>query len=343
MLESILGPSHPETTQQVSHAARLALENGDLNTACKFFLYIIESNERRNQTYTATEYASQLAHLLLNVFLNFPENLQNIDNLAALLIGALDLLQEGAVKTYERLASGSKSTEPTASYFESQVKHHSKVKWLSEIVETFMAFLRILIDQKMTDKQEKDLQRIVSKTLAMRNHKAALKFNIEPELFRIAVFGGESSTSTLYFYQEDFFPDVRILGLLLQCGGEVNCQDSMCGDTPLHFSLDCPTPNPKIVSILLETGAHVDLSNNNGVTPYVLMARNPQLGSPFQYVTLKCLSAQVVARFGIPYHGQVPQDLENFIPLHGTARTTRLPAKKSKIVPGAVLVSSKNT
>lgn len=343
MLENILGPSHPETTQQVSHAARLALENGDLNTACKLFLYIIESNERRNQTATATEYASQLAHLLLNVFLNFPDNLGTIDNLSGMLIRALALLQEGALKTYDRLASGTTTTEPTASYFESQVKHHSKVKWLCEIVETFMAFLRILIDQTFSDKEERDLKVIISRMLALRSHKAAAKFNIEPELFRIAVYGGESSSSTLYFYQEDFFPQERILNYLLQCGGHVNCQDSMCGDTPLHFCLDCPTPNQEILSILLEAGGHIDLSNCSGVTAYTLMARNPQLGSPFKYITLKCLTAQVIARQGIPYIGQVPQDLESFVPLHGTTRTTRVKLKKLKGNPAATYVSSKNT
>ena len=326
----------------MSHAARLALENGDLNTACKLFLYIIESNERRNQTVTASEYASQLAHLLLNVFLNFPENLSSIENLPVLLTSALSLLREGALKTYDRLASGSTSTEPTASYFESQVKPHSKVKSLSEIVETFMAFLRILIDQKLTDKQESALRVVISKTLALRGHKAAAKFNIEPELFRIALYGGEAS-STLYFYQEDFFPEPRILNYLLECGGDVNCQDSMCADTPLHFCLDCPSPNQHILEVLLQAGAHIDLSNYNGITPYTLMLRNPQLGSPFKYMTLKCLVAQIVAKLGIPFAGHVPRDLESFITLHGPARSPRAHARKSKENPCAMYVSSKNT
>ena len=80
---------------QVSHAARLALERGDLTVACKLFLYIIESNECRDHTITATEYTSQLADLLLNVFINYPENLAAIEKFPDLLLAALELILTG--------------------------------------------------------------------------------------------------------------------------------------------------------------------------------------------------------------------------------------------------------
>ena len=64
--------------------------------ACKLFLYIIESNEYRDHTITATEYTSQLADLLLNVFLNYPENLSFIENFPDLLLAALELILTGS-------------------------------------------------------------------------------------------------------------------------------------------------------------------------------------------------------------------------------------------------------
>ena len=63
--------------------------------ACKLFLYIIESNECRDHTITATEYTSQLADLLLNVFINYPENLMSIENFPDLLLAALELILTG--------------------------------------------------------------------------------------------------------------------------------------------------------------------------------------------------------------------------------------------------------
>ncbi len=81
----------------MSHAARLALERGDLSVACKLFLYIIESNEMRDHTITATEYTSQMADLLLNIYINYPQNLSNIDNFAELLLAALELILIGEI------------------------------------------------------------------------------------------------------------------------------------------------------------------------------------------------------------------------------------------------------
>ena len=159
----------------------------------------------------------------------------------------------------------------------------------------------------------------------LRNHKAAAcKFNIEPELFKIAVFGGQSASSTLYFFQEELFPETQILELLIKCGANVNCQDTVCGDTPLHFSLDCPKPDQFVIELLLKNDAHIDICNRYGVTPYSLLFRQGQLGfHPFKHITLKCLSARTIVTFGVPYLGQVPQTLEDFIPWHGVARSTR--------------------
>ena len=178
----------------------------------------------------------------------------------------------------------------------------------------------------------------------LRNHKAAVsKFNIEPELFKIAVFGGQSASSTLYFFQEELFPETSILELLIKCGANVNCQDNVCGDTPLHFSLDCPKPDEHIIDILLKNDAHIDICNRYGVTPYSLMFRQNQLRfQPFRHVSLKCLASRAILSFGVPYEGQVPRTLEEFIPWHGVARSTRS-LKKCASADSLVTVVSKKS
>lgn len=324
VLESILGPSHSETTQQVSLAARLAFESGDLNGACKLFLYIIESNERRNQSQTAAEYMAQLVDLLFKIYSTVPEQVFQMPHLPDLLLAALDLIQDGAAKTYNLLASASSEANPTLTYFEPQAKKFSKVRMLSAMVENFMAFSRLLIDQKLEPVHHEGLRKILAKFLKLRDHKAAVKYNIEPELFKIAVYGGCSAVDTLNYFQEEFFPDVRILHLLLECGADVNCQDSMCGDTPLHLSIDCRQPKKEIIETLLAHNAHIDVCNRYGVTPYSLFLRSAHLGiNAFQYMSLKCLSAQTIALLGIPYKGQVPRSLEAFIAWHGLEKFSR--------------------
>ena len=200
-----------------------------------------------------------------------------------------------------------------------------QVKLLSEMIETLMGFLRILIDQQLSGEQRQNMYRILHRFINLRNHKAAAsKFNLEPELFKIAVFGGQSTSSTLYFIQEELFPETQVLELLIKCGANVNCQDTVCGDTHLHFSLDCPKPDHFIIEMLLRNDAHIDICNRYGVTPYSLLFRQGQLGfHPFKYISLKCLSARAIVTFGVPHCGQVPHTLEEFIPWHGVARSNR--------------------
>ena len=327
VLESILGPSHSETTSQVSCAARQALENGDLGAACKLFLYIIESNENRNQTSTATEYTSQLADLLLNVFSNYPENLTQVDGFVDLLLAAAELVQEGMCKVYEEYSSGQAIQEPPIGYLDSQVKQHSKIRLLCEMVETFMAYLRMFIDQEVSEDQWRGMRRIVSGLLQASRKCVNSKFNIQCELLKICVYGGQSTLSTLYFFQE-LYPNVQILEFLLACGASVNCQDNR-GDTPLHFSLDCQKPDPTIVQVLLESGAHIDTCNASGQTPYQLLAKLPTLRiNPFHYMSLKCLAACAIMNFHVPYKGQIPRVLEHFVPLHGFSKSPKVKGLK---------------
>lgn len=325
VLESILGPSHPETTRQVSHAARIALENGDLGQACKLFLYIIESNENRDQTSTATEYTSQMADLLLDVYSNFPENLTGIEDLIDMLLAAIELVTQGMHKVFSNFAAGQLKKEPAIGYFESQVKQHSTIRLMTEMVETFMAFLRMIIDQKINEDHWRQLRELTINLLQLSHQIRNPKFNFESDVLKIAVYGGQSTLSTLYFFQEDLFPCAPILDFLLECGARVNCQD-IRGDTPLHYSLDCPNPQRDIVQLLLNNGGHIDICNRSGTSPYDLLSKASSLGiQPFHHMTLKCHVARVIMQSGIEFKGQIPKILENFVSLHGAVRAASVP------------------
>lgn len=206
-----------------------------------------------------------------------------------------------------------------------------------------MGFLCILISQNLTNEQTRRMHVVLHRFICLRNHKAASKFDVEPELFKIAVFGGQSTSSTLYFFQEELFPETQILELLIKCDANVNCQDTVCGDTPLHFSLDCPKPDKHVISVLLKNDAHIDICNRYGVTPYSLLLRENQIGfHPFDFVKLKCLAARAVATFGIPYEGQVPKTLETFLPWHGVARSWRSMRKAASSDSLLTVVSKKS-
>ena len=205
-------------------------------------------------------------------------------------------------------------------FLETQVKQQSKVRLHCEMVETLMAFLSILVEQPITEAHWKALSAVVRQLLQLSANIPDLKFNIECEMLKIAVYGGQSTLSTLYFFQEELYPNTKILEFLLVCGANVNVLDCR-RDSPLHFALDCQKPSGDIVKMLLSHGAHIDTCNRYGQSPYQYLMRQPQLAiHPFPYLTLKCLAARAIMNFHIPYRDQIPKVLEVFVPLHGCSR-----------------------
>ena len=79
----------------------------------------------------------------------------------------------------------------------------------------------------------------------------------------------------------------------------------------------------QIVETLLEHGAHIDARNSHGLRPLDMLKLNPDCKiNPLQYLTLRCLAANVIVGNGLPYKpGQVPTVLEEFIEAHWSINT----------------------
>ncbi|XP_050296415.1 protein fem-1 homolog B isoform X1 [Anthonomus grandis grandis] len=120
------------------------------------------------------------------------------------------------------------------------------------------------------------------------------------------------------------FPCAETTRLLIRCGANVNAMDND-RNTPLHVIvkynkaiLDFLTLH-SIIMDLIENGAHTDIVNNKGETPMdssttgvaeIILKTQIQL-------SLKCLAANAIKINNIPYEGQIPSGLEEFIELHG--------------------------
>jgi hypothetical protein len=69
--------------------------------------------------------------------------------------------------------------------------------------------------------------------------------------------------------------------------------------------------------MLLNHGAHIDTKNNDFERPNELLKDIPANKiNLFQYLTLKCLAARVVAEKKLKYKHEMPKMLEDFIALH---------------------------
>lgn len=112
------------------------------------------------------------------------------------------------------------------------------------------------------------------------------------------------------------FPDANVTELLLQSGSQVDLiNHSDC--TPLHVACTRSNYDDKVVQVLLGYGAHIDRKNSSGNQPQKLLSSISECTlNPLNYISLKCLAARVIVDSKIPFRGQIPVYLEDFIQVH---------------------------
>jgi len=112
------------------------------------------------------------------------------------------------------------------------------------------------------------------------------------------------------------FPDVGVAELLLEAGADVDATNN-ADCTPLHLACTRSNYQEKVVRTLLSRGAHIDRRSASGNQPQVLLSSISECTiNPMQFVSLKCLAARIISEKKIPYNGQIPVSLENFIRIH---------------------------
>ncbi|XP_033322201.2 protein fem-1 homolog B [Megalopta genalis] len=121
------------------------------------------------------------------------------------------------------------------------------------------------------------------------------------------------------------FPCAATAKLLIRCGADVDAMDNK-RNTPLHVIASCKVPNSallktlySIIKDLREAGAHMDIVNKRGRTPFyaVYSVHLENLLRSRRKLSLKCMAAKVIKTYNLPYCGKVPLSLESFIELHG--------------------------
>lgn len=118
------------------------------------------------------------------------------------------------------------------------------------------------------------------------------------------------------------FPDSIIVEAFLVCGANANALD-FSHNAPLHvitnakLSPEHEGKRQTIIKMLLDHGAHSDIINNKGETPYTL-ATGPALNVLVTHgnVTLRCLAARCIRCHNIPFKGDIPRCLEEFLEWH---------------------------
>lgn len=181
------------------------------------------------------------------------------------------------------------------------------------ILKCITHLIYLLVETGRTPEQKEIVHKIVSDLICSNPRSASTG----DTLLHLCV--SRLNTIKSSYFQDDnqmIFPNMDVIQLLLECGAPVNARNES-RSTPLHVAANAYNFFSPLVQLLLDHGAHLDTPNRNGECPAVVVAVNPRNNVHLvKYVTLRCLAATAVIKYKIPYVGQVPTTLENFVQYH---------------------------
>ena len=113
------------------------------------------------------------------------------------------------------------------------------------------------------------------------------------------------------------FPSAEVVGLLLECGADIEARDHD-HNLALHITALNKPAKPNVVNTLLEAGAHLDAINAEGKTFGHLLKNQAQheVVSVLKHTNLQCLAAKAIQNYEIPHWGTLPAKLSEFVQLH---------------------------
>ncbi|XP_011314979.1 protein fem-1 homolog B [Fopius arisanus] len=304
--ERILGKHNPEVPHPIVYRGAVLADNARFDRCIDLWLHALHLRQRNNITAVKdllrfAQVFSQMIHVGINLQLS-----QVMDVLEA------SVVELGRNKT-RMLASEAK--EDDEQYLEETESN----------VMTTLYILTILV-QLMPLKGKSYDEPSISKARFLVHKLCALKMTLRDgqTLLHLAV---NAKTPVDDFHTNDVckFPCAATARLLIECGADVNAMDNE-RNTPLHVIVTYTKPISDFMTLhgiileLIEAGAHMDIVNSQGETPYdaattgvteIILRTQTKL-------SLQCMAAKAVKTYNLSYSGNVPRSLESFIELHGS-------------------------
>ncbi|KAL1502206.1 hypothetical protein ABEB36_007382 [Hypothenemus hampei] len=309
--ERILGDRNPELPHPIIYRGAVFADNARFDRCLELWLHALKLRQKNHISVVKdllrfAQVFSQMLHVGVQVTYG-----QVIEVLAAAIIEL--------ERNKEKLAKPDPKEQPETV----MVICCFMYKILDEIesnLTTTLYLLTILtkLMKKCSEEEKFNVQRMVftlnQLQLTLRNGQTLLHLACNAE------------TPVDDFHTSDVckFPCAETTRLLIRCGANVNAMDND-RNTPLHVIVnyhraisDFLTLH-SIITELTQNGAHTDIVNINGETPLEASSTGVAeiiLKTQIK-ISLKCMAANAVKVNNIPYRGQVPSGLEEFIELHG--------------------------
>ena len=178
------------------------------------------------------------------------------------------------------------------------------------VMITWLHLLLILLKMAKTDWEKKQVNAVVGPILRLnpRNQHGENVLHL--------------SVKSVVMEEVDplpLFPNVEVTEYLLDCGYSVEDRNGI-NETPLHLAAKTENFSAKICSLLLDSGAHLDLEDDRKIKPSDIFKTHSGQLNLVPYVSLKCLATQALLKiFPDPVYFaylNLPRELHKFLALH---------------------------
>ncbi|CAL8345666.1 unnamed protein product [Merluccius merluccius] len=292
--ERILGPSHPDTSYYIRYRGAVYADSGNFERCISLWKYALDMQQSN---------LDPLSPMTASSFLSFAE----------LFSFVLQDRAKGTLATrvtfHDLMGVLGKSVREVERAV-AQTDNPPEAPQFTKALYIILHLVFLLEKLECTAEQEHQKKQTVYRLLKLnprgRGGATPLHMAVDKE------------TTSVGRYPVGRFPSQAVASLLLECGADVDGRDCD-NNTPLHVAAS--NGCPKIMTLLVNAGAHFDATNAQRKAAYELLDEqsgpgHPAALCPLNYVSLQCLAARAVERHRLPYKGLISEEMEAFIELH---------------------------
>ncbi|XP_063980650.1 protein fem-1 homolog B isoform X2 [Diachasmimorpha longicaudata] len=303
--ERILGKYNPEVPLRIVYRGAVLADNARFDRCIDLWLHALHLRQSNSMSsgkdlLRFAQVFSQMVHLGIDLQFN----------------QLLDVLEASVVELGRNKARmlTSDAKEDTEQYLEETEPNIMTTLYILTILVKLMALNEKAYDEDSVKKARFLVHKLCALKMTLRDGQTLLHLAVN------------SKTPVDDFHTNDVckFPCSATAQLLINCGADVNAMDNE-RNTPLHVIVTYQKPISDFMTLhsivleLVDAGAHMDIVNSQGKTPYdaattgvaeILLRTQTKL-------SLQCMAAKAVKTYNLSYSGNVPRSLESFIELHG--------------------------
>ncbi|XP_077556474.1 protein fem-1 homolog CG6966 [Haemaphysalis longicornis] len=296
--ERVLGPAHPDTAYYIRYRGAVYADLGDFGRCVALWLYALDMQQRCLEPFSPMTQSSLLSFAELFCFMMAearparPSRRQ----LAPVEFAHVLAVFERAVAELE--SAGQDSSEPA----------EGAQRTLVITLQLAALLCRLQCSGGVEEEAEESFRRAAYRLVRLDVRGA------RGETCLHLACGRAPPARALGAVCQEAFPAPPLVRLLLELGADPDAVDHE-GRTPLHVAARSKPCSRAAALALLARGAHLDRTDRAGRTP---LDYAPALVdcSPLRFTGLQCLCARAILRYGLPFRGLVPRQLESFVLCH---------------------------